>query len=50
MTVTTHDIKTYVTEHQAEVEFGGMSESLAKMVNYFIESDLTKQGGENNDD
>jgi hypothetical protein len=30
------DIKQYVSDFSDDCEFGGMSESLAKMVNYFI--------------
>ena len=32
--ITSNDIKEYVNNNR--VEFGGMSESLAQMVNYFI--------------
>ena len=34
--ITSDDIKQYVSDFSSDCEFGGMSESLAKMVNYFI--------------
>ena len=34
--ITANDIKKYVTNFKTDCEFGGMSESLAKMVNYFL--------------
>lgn len=33
--ITSADIKQYVSNFSSDCEFGGMSESLAKMVNYF---------------